>query len=140
MSLYNLLNGVSPATFFILPMLGRHPDEYPRFRDCFIKDADHPEYDGHIHVYTRTGGGNREAYESENQSMMDMEWYVTDHDDDFDCTYATWVFRVPERWLSDYNYIVGGEFSKISDEYKEQMKLVYPKLSDRFDEIFSQFN
>ncbi len=34
MSLYNMINGVNPATFFILPMLGKHPDEYPRFRDC----------------------------------------------------------------------------------------------------------
>ena len=39
MSLYNMLHGVNPSTFFILPMLGeKHPDEYPRFRDCFIGD------------------------------------------------------------------------------------------------------
>ena len=36
MSLYNMINGVQPAAFFVLPMLGKHPDEYPRFRDCFI--------------------------------------------------------------------------------------------------------
>lgn len=36
MSLYNMINGVNPATFIILPMLGKHPNEYPRFRDCFI--------------------------------------------------------------------------------------------------------
>lgn len=35
MSLYNMVNGMNQATFFVLPMLGRHPDEYPRFRDCF---------------------------------------------------------------------------------------------------------
>ena len=29
------MNGVNPATFFILPMLGKHPDEFPRFRDCW---------------------------------------------------------------------------------------------------------
>ena len=59
MSLYNLVQGVTSAVFFVLPMLGKHPDEYPRFRDCFLKDAEHPEYDNHIHVYTRVGGGNR---------------------------------------------------------------------------------
>ena len=31
-----MINGVQPATFFLLPMLGKHPDEYPRFRDCFV--------------------------------------------------------------------------------------------------------
>lgn len=30
-----MINGVNQATFYILPMLGKHPDEYPRFRDCF---------------------------------------------------------------------------------------------------------
>lgn len=54
MSLYNMINGVNPATFIILPMLGKHPDEYPRFRDCFIKD-------GMIEVYTRVGGNNRDS-------------------------------------------------------------------------------
>lgn len=39
MSLYNMLNGVNPCTFLILPMLGKHPDEYPRFRDCFIEEG-----------------------------------------------------------------------------------------------------
>jgi hypothetical protein len=37
MSLYNMMNGANPATFFILPMLGeKHPEQYPRFRDCFV--------------------------------------------------------------------------------------------------------
>ena len=69
MSLYNMVNGVKPTTFFVLPMLGKHPDEYPRFRDCFLSDEEHPQYDDHIHIYTRTGGGNREGYEAENDAM-----------------------------------------------------------------------
>jgi len=28
-----IINGANPSTFFILPMLDKHPDEYPRFRD-----------------------------------------------------------------------------------------------------------
>ena len=53
MSLYNMINGFNPACVFILPLLGRHDKEYPRFRDCFLTD------DGNIAVYTRVGGGNR---------------------------------------------------------------------------------
>jgi hypothetical protein len=30
MSLYNMVHGTTQATFFVLPMLGKHPDEYPR--------------------------------------------------------------------------------------------------------------
>lgn len=127
MSLYNMVNGVSPATFFILPMLGKHPDEYPRFRDCFLEDEEYPKYDDCIHVYTRTGGGNREAYEEENEAMMAMPEYITDWDDSSDCTYASWIFKVPEKWISDFNAITSGNLQDVSKEYREQMKAVFPK-------------
>lgn len=67
MSLYNMIHGMNPIAFFVLPMLGdKHPDEWPRFRDVFLKDEEHPEYDMFIHVYTRVGGGNRnEGYGEE---------------------------------------------------------------------------
>jgi len=137
MSLYNLINGTSPATFFILPMLGKHPDEYPRFRDCFVSDEEHPEYQDHIHIYTRTGGGNRDDYEAENDEMRSMDGFVTDFDDSFDCTYASWVFKVPEQWQDDFNKIKNGKILEISTEYKEQLNKVYPKLKDKFNEIFN---
>lgn len=136
MSLYNLVNGVSAAALLYLPMLGKHPDEYPRFRDCFLFDEEHPEYKGHIHIYTRTGGGNRDAYEEQNQMMVDMEGYVDDYDDDFDCTYATWVFRVPEKWKADYDALTIGNIGGVSDEYKEHLKGIFPNLADKIDEMF----
>ena len=137
MSLYNMINGVKPATFFVLPMLGKHPDEYPRFRDCFIGDDERPELKDHIHVYTRTGGGNREGYEVENQAMREMPGFVTDYDDGFDCTFASWVFRVPERWKADYDKIKGGNIKEVSAEYQAELRRVYPKLAEKWDELFS---
>lgn len=135
--MYQLLNGVNQATFYILPMLGKHPDEYPRFRDCFLIDPEHPEYDYHIHIYTRTGGGNRDDYEVENQAMRDMPGFVADYDDSYDCTYASWVFAVPERWKDDFEKLKTGRVLEISDEYKAEMKRVFPKLADKFDEMLS---
>ena len=38
MSLYNMMNGFNPACLFIMPMLGRKQEEYPRFRDCFVTE------------------------------------------------------------------------------------------------------
>lgn len=136
MSLYNMLNGVTPATFFILPMLGKHPDEYPRFRDCFLADPEHPEYDDHIHVYTRTGGGNRKDYEAENKEMTCHPNYITDFDDGFDSTYASFIFSVPEKWKADFETLVSGKISDTSREYQEMVKSMYPKLKHKLDEIF----
>lgn len=134
MSFYHLMNGVSQATFVVLPMLGKHPDEYPRFRDCFLGDEEHPEYDGHIHIYTRTGGGNRGCYAAENDAMRAMPGFVTDFDDSFDSTYASWVFKIPERWQQDFEAISAGNIGGISEEYRAEMKRVYPKLSAKIDE------
>lgn len=50
MSLYNVLFGFSPACVFIMPMLGRKQDEWPRFRDCYITE------DKNIAIYLRHVG------------------------------------------------------------------------------------
>ena len=138
MSLYNMINGVSPCAFIFLPMLGKHPDEYPRFRDCFLQDEDHPEYNDHIHVYTRAGGGNRESYEDQIQAMREMDSFVIDFDDDFDSTYATFVFSIPEKWSDDFKNIKERGIKDASNEYIDEMKRVYPKLAEQFEEIREQ--
>lgn len=137
MNMYNMINGVTPATFFILPMLGKHAYEYPRFRDCFLGNEEYPEYDDHIHVYTRTGGGNRESYQAENDEMRAMPDFVTDFDDSYDCTYASWVFRVPERWKDDFVKFKEGRISEFSDAYKAEIRRVYPKLAEQLDRFFA---
>lgn len=150
MSLYNMLNGVNPATLHILPMLGKHPDEYPRFRDCFVGQLENdkelvdqfgiPEMKSKINkderqisIYTRVGGGNREGYIKEIEQLRKMPGYVTDYDDDFDNTYATFVFKIPKKWYKDYDRITKDEL--ISQEYKDQMIKVFPKLKKEIEKL-----
>jgi hypothetical protein len=99
------------------PCLVKHPDEYPRFRDCFITEG------GNIAVYTRVGGGNRnEGYGEE--ELYKMEGFLCTYDDDYDNTYATYEFAVPEKWKSDFDKIVNGKIAEVSDAYKEEIKRV----------------
>lgn len=108
MSLYNMINGVNPMTPILLAMLGINISNVPRFRDCY--------FDGeNIVIYTRTGGGNRDWYESPqscrdnypesfdgedeptgpwNSDLQALPGYVRDEDDDFDSTYASFYFNV----------------------------------------------
>ena len=87
MILYNMLFGANPHAAVLLAILDLTADKCGRFRDCY------PSENGtEILVYTRNGGGNRETY------MPDFSkhpQYVSDEDDDFDCTYATIKFRTP---------------------------------------------
>lgn len=86
MSLYNMIHGVNPTAPLLMAALGITTNDVPRFRDCY--------WDGtHICVHTRTGGGNRENYQLENDALCAIAGYSRDADDDFDSTYATFYFK-----------------------------------------------
>ena len=128
MSLYNMINGFDPAVVFILPLLGRRVSEYPRFRDCFVDDDK-------IAIYTRVGGNNRNCGFGEEALYEDPD-FVRTYDDDFDNTYGTYLFNVPEKWKSDFDKILEGGLKGTSDEYKQYIKEFWPTLTDKIDELF----
>ncbi|MGL5713388.1 MAG: hypothetical protein ACRCX2_10245 [Paraclostridium sp.] len=130
MSLYNMINGVNMATFHILPMLGeKHADQYPRFRDCFITEQNE------ILVYTRVGGNNRNCGYGE-EELLNHPNFLRTYDDRNDSTYGYYVFSVPSEWKADYDLITTGLIKGVSEEYKERLYKVYPKLKEQWDEIF----
>jgi len=128
MNMYNMLNGLCPATIFLIPMLGdKHPDQYPRFRDCFSWDENRPDLEKGIFVFTRVGGGNRDQGYGEEWLEKHPE-FVETYDEEGDNTYGMYVFKVPSKWKDDYCLVEEREFSDVSDEYKKQVEKVYPKL------------
>ena len=122
MSLYNMINGFSPACVLIMPMLGRKQEEYPRFRNCFVED-------GMIAIFTRVGRYNKGCGFGEEELYKDPN-YVRDYSDDFDPTYGTYLFNVPEKWKADFDRIMAGNFNEVSDEYYEYVSEFYPKLAE----------
>lgn len=111
MSLYNNLFGINEIAPALLRVLGFSHADIPRFRDCFLHGSC-------IVVHTRTGGGNRLWYESEekcrkeypeeflsgeapagpwNSDLRKHVCYLKDEDDDFDCTYANFYFSFPKE-------------------------------------------
>lgn len=124
MSFYNMMNGYNPACVLIMPMLGRKENEYPRFRDCFVTD------EGNIAIYTRVGGGNRGCGYGEEELYKD-ENFLTTYDDEFDSTYATYEFSVPERWKPDFDLIMCGKITDVSDEYVKCVSEMYPMLCEK---------
>jgi len=132
MSMYNMMNGFNPACVLIMPMLGRRQDEYPRFRDCFVTE------ENNIAIYTRVGGNNRnEGYGEE--ELYEDENFLRTYDDDFDSTYGTYEFKVPDKWKEDFDKIMNQKLSEVSDEYINYLKEFYPKLAKQgvFEKIFS---
>lgn len=125
MSMYNMVNGFNPACVFLMPMLGRKQDEYPRFRDCFLsKDYER------IVIYTRVGGPNRENGYGEEELYKDPN-FVKTYDDETDRTYGYYEFNVPEKWKNDFALILAGEYEKVSEEYVSYVREFYPLLAER---------
>lgn len=123
MSLYNLICGYNPACFWLMPMLGRRQEEWPRFRDCFVGDKKDT-----IVIYTRVGGGNRNAGYGEETLYQDPNFIKT-WDDEDDSTYGYYEFAVPERWKADFEKIINGHGKDISDEYKAVLCDFFPTLT-----------
>ena len=128
-STYNLMHGVNPATFYFLPMLGSHPYSYPRFRDCFISE------DKEILILTRLG---HEDYEDEQEQMRSLPNYLRDYVIQQDSTYRMFVYKCPSEWEADWDLIFNGQ--KPSDAYIKRMCEVYPKLEDKFREMYEKMS
>jgi len=111
MRLFAMLIGEDSNAQDLLKLLGINQGDIPRYRSCY--------WDGtYIIVHTRTGGGNREFYESLesclenypeyfedqtrspdgpwNEDLRKIPGYVKDEDSDFDCTYADFYYTPPK--------------------------------------------
>lgn len=132
MSMYNMINGFNPACVFIMPMLGRKQEEWPRFRDCFVTE------EGNIAIYTRVGGGNRNCGYNE-EKLYEDENFIKTYDDEYDTTYGTYEFKVPDKWKADFDLIVNGSINKVSEDYKSYLMEFFPKLTEEgfFDRCFN---
>lgn len=113
MSLYNLINGFSPACILVMPMLGRKRDEWPRFRDCHIaRNGDVRE----IHIFTRVGSANQNCGYGEEKLYEDPN-YLRFEDCEEDTTYGTYIFKCPKEWEADFDRIYTGDLSELSPAY-----------------------
>lgn len=147
MSLYNMIAGMNAGLAILAsPFLPRRADHFPRFRDIF-READDTELKGDLYVYTRMGGGNRECWGSEEKtadgecacSACDAERIETSpavigrYDDDFDCTYSTFVFKVVDEDRADFNAVMAGTPWLTSDRYRARLREMFagdgPKTS-----------
>jgi hypothetical protein len=104
MSMYGMVFGRSPLTFPILLSLGLTLEDVGRYRDAWVSE-------GEFAIYTRNGGGNREHWIDDDEPGLNCRCtgctityhlpqhpnYLRDRDDEFDSTYATVYFSIPDE-------------------------------------------
>lgn len=134
--MYNMLFGKNPASRLLLAMLNLAEPDVGRFRDCYLRrgarGADAPSSDEELYIviYTRNGGGNRDDYEEVTAALQALPTYVDDYDDDFDCTYASYEFKVPEAFKATAEELASlGASSAVSPE--EKFKTLIENLQNK---------
>lgn len=75
-----------------------------RFRDAYLNETGKK-----IILYTRNGGGNRPYYQYVFDLLRKHPLYLSDYDDDYDCTYAYIVFKVPDEYIGLCEGLATGE-------------------------------
>ena len=156
MSMYNMIFGENAASDWLLALLDLTRADVGRFRDAYVTD------DGtQIAVYTRNGGGNREHWGDEEAEpdcsctgciiecrLPKHPLYVRDEDDEFDSTYATVFFRVPDAalslvkdlaekrnpnalWLSTLKELEQGKRPDVIEKMRPLMDAIVAKLGGR---------
>lgn len=121
MSLYNELFSENEDAMALLGFAGLTRNEFMRYRDVYLR-ANGTE----IIVYTRLGGDNRKAYQDTIRKLRQKPNYIKDFDDDYDCTYAYFIFSP-------------------LDEYKDTCQKMKPEkdmdlVGTRFQRHFEQMN
>lgn len=118
MSMYNLVFGLNGAAPGLMAILELHPNNVPRFRDCFL-NKDGTE----IIIYTRTGGNNRAEYATENAELAAHPRYLGDEDDKFDSTYAVFRFAIDDDYKSLCKQLAEKGYGvEIKDRWENMLK------------------
>lgn len=127
MGMYNLVFGSGKDGTVLLAALGfKSSGEVGRYRDAWLEKTDASPNGYRIAVYTRNGGGNREEYMPD---FSEHSLYLSDVDEDSDCTYATIYFRVPDELLPliAESEASGGEIGapvNMSDRWQEAIAAI----------------
>lgn len=142
MSLYNMLNGHNSNADKYQKWVDLDLNEWNvgRYRNtCLLLGRENLEYvtpeptdELCVGIYTRNGGGNRENYQEVLDELKNHPLHVCDYDDDFDNTYATILFRIPEKHLEKarkvYYEMTKGQveyYKKKAEESKGKKKAWY---------------
>ena len=90
-------------------------------------------------MFLRVGGGNRNQGYGE-QDLYKDAYFLRTYDDEDDNSYGHYIFKVPYEWQVTYNKILAGRLSEVPIEYINEVKRIYPELSEQgvIDKMFNR--
>lgn len=138
------VNPLGPVLLYVLAGLNDDILSRCRYRDGYLsKDFTK------VILYTRIGGGNRPDYSDVIKELRSNKNYIKDYDDEFDSTFASFEFKIPEdnlpkvaAFFTNTDTRTGAEKSKESMDWMERdpdgFLKAHPELDKQMKEIYKQ--
>ena len=136
--MYEMVCDINPDAGRVLNLIGLDPTFL--IEECRLRDVYLSKDKTKVVIFTKIGGGNRESYSASIKRLKNFKGYIRDYDDDFDNTYGTYVFNVPEKWKNDFEAIKDNRIKDVSDDYVNYVKEFFPTLAENgtIDKIFRE--
>lgn len=147
--MYEMTCNINPDARMVLDLIGIDPEfllEEARLRDVYLsKDRTR------VVIFTRIGGGNRSYHAPAITKLRNFKGYVTDYDDDFDNTYASFEYKIPQEklpmvvaFLASSDTTTGGEKLKASlkqlEENPDKFLDEHPAFKAFMDDFINKLN
>lgn len=122
------MNGIHPTAGHVLEFLGLDTEDCGRFRDAYITS------DGVLAVFTRCGGGNHQDYHEVYAKLATHPNYLRYEYDDFDSTYSTFYFSVPDEYKTQVNNYL----NITKDQRPDLLRTPMERFKQKIDDMGSQ--
>lgn len=145
--MYEMTCNINPDARMVLDLIGIDPEfllEEARLRDVYLsKDRTR------VVIFTRIGGGNRSYHSPAITKLRNFKGYVTDYDDEFDNTYASFEYKIPQEklpivvaFLANSDTTTGGEKLKAGlkqlEENPEEYLKEHPAFKALMDNLIKE--
>lgn len=116
------------SSFLILPMLGPDQSYFDWsgfFVNCYVQDANFPEFNNHIVLLYKYGKITEpniipKIIQIENRLFKDLEAPLV-HRYEPDTEHSVFIYDVPKKYQNDYDWFMYSKYSKISPAYKNKV-------------------
>ena len=147
--MYGAICNINPDAKMILNLIGIDPKfllEEARLRDVYLsKDKTR------VVIFTRIGGNNRSYHFPAITKLRNFKGYITDYDDEFDNTYASFEYQIPQEklprvaaFLASSDTTTGGEKIKTSlkqlEENPDKFLDEHPAFKTFMDDFIKNLN
>lgn len=114
---------INKSYTYVYPMIEDVINYEKDLLGCYIGDENKPKYNSHIFLRYKFDGNLSSAYMKFEEEIQELPLLEDFYDimDGEDNNTVMFVFKVPEKYIEDYNYFRDSRYSLMSPSYKKKV-------------------